>query len=395
MSDLVINEESLDVFLREYFQYYTTLNSDWKKVFIDRVMRFMRAKTFLGREGFVPDNKVKAIVSSSAVQLTLGLEVWDLRYFDTILLFPGDFFNKQTGLNLKGETNLSGFMSLSWKSFIQGYKVTNDNLNLGLHEFTHALRFNGVRGEDTDHFFTEYFPKWFCFARSEFSKLNHNKPSIFRKYGGANINEFLSVSVEHFFESPIQFRNELPLLYSATAIMLNQKTTGDTTNVNIREEELKAQRAPVSFSPLDSNTGFFGTIFSIIGIILTVIAGFTILNTGLFSFPSLFMLGLAGFSFIRGDYKFASAYFSADRLEIRNGFFLFKNRSAYSVGPSQLISVEFFSEEAEYKTLSFTFLDSDHSFYEESVLFRLSSEEKTQLVSVLKSNYVWVKMPNA
>lgn len=391
MADLIINEEQLDGFLKEYFQYYRTLDTSWKKVFVERVIYFISSKTFLGREGFEPDNKVKAIVSASAVQLTLGLDVWDLRYFNTIILFPGDFFNKQTGLNLKGETNLAGFMSLSWKSFIQGYKISNDNLNLGLHEFTHALRFNGVRGEDTDYFFTEYFPKWFCFAKSEFSKLNQNKPSIFRKYGGANINEFLSVSVEHFFESPVQFKNELPLLYSATSIMLNQRTSGDFTSINIRDEELRLQPVPLSFDPVTSDPGFLRSIFSVISLMLFVVSGFTVLNTGLTSFPSLFMLGLSVFTFLRGDYKYASATFTSGGLEIRNGLFLFRNRSSYSIKASELISVEFISGEGDYTTLAFTFLGKDHSFYEESVVFRLTAQERTRLINVLKKNYVWVK----
>jgi MtfA peptidase len=233
--DIPLNSESLDAFLSKYFNYYNTLDKEWRSVFRTRVIGFIHSKWFVPQRGLEIDNRVKAIVSASAVQLTLGLKNWKIDYFDTIVLFPTDFTNIISGLKLKGETNLGGFVSFSWKSFIEGYRIPDDNLNLGLHEFTHALRFNGVRGHDSDEFFNGYFPKWLSHAKAEFNKLKNGSDSIFRKYGGANINEFLSVVVEHFFESPEEFKTELPLLYSATAILLNQKTDGVVTKVDIRK----------------------------------------------------------------------------------------------------------------------------------------------------------------
>ncbi len=391
MNDLLLNEISIDGFLREYFGYYNTLNDEWKKVFVGRVLQFVNSKSFIGKEGFAPDNKVRVIISASAVQLTLGLEVWDLNYFNTILLFPNDFFNKQTRQNLKGETNLAGFMSLSWKSFIDGYKISNDNLNLGLHEFTHALRFNGVKGENTDYFFTEYFPKWFCFARSEFRKLSNNVPSIFRKYGGSNINEFLSVSIEHFFESPEQFQKELPLLYSATAIMLNQKTISNKTTINIRDDEFKDQAQPVLFSEIPLSVNFFKTTPASVGIILFVLTAFTVYSTGLFSFPSLFLMGTLFFNFVLGDYKYVTASVYSNQIEFKNGFLLFKFRKSRSVSPSRLISAEFSSDKTGNDTVAFTFWE-DHYFYEETVNFDISALDKETFISQLKKNYVWVKI---
>ena len=53
MAEILLDEENIDVFLGEYFQYYRTLNNDWKKVFVGRVLRFVDSKSFVGKEGFV------------------------------------------------------------------------------------------------------------------------------------------------------------------------------------------------------------------------------------------------------------------------------------------------------------------------------------------------------
>jgi hypothetical protein len=36
----------------------------------------------------------------------------------------------------------------SWKDFLEGYEYHNDNLNLGLHEFAHAIHFHGLKRTD-------------------------------------------------------------------------------------------------------------------------------------------------------------------------------------------------------------------------------------------------------
>ncbi|MCE3258409.1 MAG: DgsA anti-repressor MtfA, partial [Bacteroidetes bacterium] len=139
-TDIQLNVTELRQFYARYFSYYNTLNAEWQSRFVSRCYQFISLKIITGAEGFKPDNKVRAIIAASAVQLTLGLSLWTLDHFDTIIIHPSDFDNKPSGLKFRGETNLSGYIRLSWKSFIAGYRVGDDNINLGLHEFTHALR---------------------------------------------------------------------------------------------------------------------------------------------------------------------------------------------------------------------------------------------------------------
>lgn len=234
--DIGLNSSELATFFTTYFAYYTTLDTNYKSVFVNRAQQFISEKEISGAGGFVPDNRVKAIIAASAVQLTLGLDTWQMDYFGEIIVHPSDFDSSSGKQKFSGETNLQGFMQFSWKNFIHGYQVEDDNLNLGLHEFTHALRFSAAKGNRQDYFVDYYFNKWLASANEAFYDIKNGRDTIFRKYGGANINEFLSVCVEHYFESPEEIKERYPHLYYATGILLNQYSDGKATKIGVRDE---------------------------------------------------------------------------------------------------------------------------------------------------------------
>lgn len=197
-------------------------------------MHLIKSKIFIGHKNVLVDNRVKAIISATAIQLTLGLKDWELQNFNTILVFPNDFTNEITGLKLKGEIGVAGYVSFNWRVFVDGYKTKDDNLNLGLHEFTHALKLNSAFQDFNDSCFKGYYDKWELVAKDEMARLKSENGGFLRAYGANNIREFLSVVVEHFFESHVEFQQIMPNLYEAPALLLNQKTDGQTTQTGIR-----------------------------------------------------------------------------------------------------------------------------------------------------------------
>jgi len=92
-ADIALNPSELEKFYTTYFRYFTTLDAAYRQVFTERSLQFISEKAITGAGGFVPDNRVKALIAASAVQLTLGLETWKLDYFDEIELHPSDFDN--------------------------------------------------------------------------------------------------------------------------------------------------------------------------------------------------------------------------------------------------------------------------------------------------------------
>lgn len=368
--DIFLSAEHFHRFYGTYFSYYKTLDNQWKKVFVLRCLQFVSEKMITGAEGFKPDNRVKAIIAASAVQLTLGLANWKLEYFDTIIIHPTDFENKPTGLKFKGETNLQGYIRLSWRSFISGYRVGDDNINLGLHEFSHALRFNAFKGVEQDYFVEHYFDRWLAAADEAFEDIRNNRETIFRKYGGTNINEFMSVCIEHFFESPQEIKTAYPILYYCTAILLNQETINSTTRVNIRRELFKDKSAiitPVTeynvTTTLNKTSSFKMMLVTALPLIATVFAG-GIANAG------TFILSLILFLFyLRLDFNYITLKIANDAIYLQKGFFLFRNRVQKRIHLSQLISFKLEEEEKGETDLELIYYNLDNlSFYSETII---------------------------
>jgi Mlc titration factor MtfA (ptsG expression regulator) len=217
-----IDNKTIEVYLEQKFAYYQKLDEVEKARFVKRTKNFIRIKEFHPAGGLVLTEEMIILISASAIQLTFGLTEYLLLHFSRIFVYPKEYYSKYDKLYHKGETNLAGAIVLSWNNFMEGYNKPNDNINLGLHEMAHALRFDKFKSESYDTFFSEYFEKWLIISKDEFLRLKNHNSSFFRNYGGVNVNEFFSVCVEYFFESPREFSEAQPEMYKHLCILLNQ-----------------------------------------------------------------------------------------------------------------------------------------------------------------------------
>ena len=387
-NDITLSLDDLHNFYTGYFAYYATLSNQWQHVFNTRCKKFISKKTIIGAEDFTPNNKVKAIIAACAVQLTLGLESWELEYFETIIIHPSDFDDKPSGLKFKGETNLSGYIQLSWKDFISGYKIDNDNVNLGLHEFTHALRFNAIKYNFQDYFVEHYFNKWQSVALEAYQDIKNDRETIFRKYGGANLNEFLCVCIEHYFESPLEIKKHYPHLYYSTAILLNQQTQNNITQLNIRELLLEENnRLLPGFSDLLIKTAPLKSASFIVALLVVVPLVYTIFATSFFSGASIFLFGLLLAAYLRFDFYFTIIAFDKNFFSVNKGFLFFKNWRRLSIPVSEFVSVRLYSRGDKDNEWEMLFYNSKNaSFYEETIPTNLPVEP--QFISDLNANKV-------
>lgn len=341
------------------------------------------------------------MLAASAVQVTFGLEIWDLSYFNQILVFPSEYKNPFTNKLHKGETNLGGFMCFSWEDFLEGNKNPADKINLGLHEFAHALRFNGIKGDDTDYFFEHYFPKWVSCASKEFVKLRNNVPSIFRKYGGVNINEFFSVTVETFFENSVEFEQHVPELYRQTSILLNQTYSSKTKTweINCRKTLLKESKFSLRRmypNALSYNFKHSSYIVGVAGFLF--VAVFAMLGEG-YKYPSPYICFAIAFLFwILLERSHTEIKFSNNTVIIQKGYALLKNYKTVIIYGDQLISLigsmhnEISKIRREVKTIctcTVTYM-KESEFYEEEIVAEIDRGLFNELVSELKNNNVHV-----
>lgn len=379
--DISINYEQLDVFYNRYFAYYRSLQAYYKKRFVNRCLIFLNQKYIDGINDFEPDNRIKALIAASAVQLTLGLECWEMDYFDLIIVHPQDY-KGNTGLKFSGETNLAGYVKLSWKTFLRGYTFNSDNINLGLHEFSHALHFSGLKGGEQDYFLDNYFNNWLSSAYEAFNDLKLGRLSIFRPYGGTNINEFISVCFEHFFESPQQIKETYPLLYYSTACLLNQLPDATNTQLNVRAVMMdeKSKLLPGLEHYHFSSPVSAAILVAIVPLIYTVLsAGLT--NVISLCFEALFVL-----LYLRYDFSYTQLTINNREFEIKRGCFIFKSRKQQSNPIACLISFRSGSD-TENGNYELIFYDtSDERFYEEDL--NLKQGDSDSLIKALKTNRI-------
>ncbi len=388
--DIRLIESELHTFYTGYFGYYNTLTPFYQKRFVERSLAFIEAKVISGADGFVVNNKVKAIVAASAVQLTLGLETWDYDYFLEIIIHPRIYTNKHTNLQYKGETNLQGYIHFSWLSFISGYKNPYDNINLGIHEFTYALRFNSIRGNAQDYYIKYFFIKWLYSAYTAFNDIRQGKPTIFRQYGGANMNEFISVCFEHYFESPLQIKQHYPHLYYNTAILLNQVNTGNKTLLDIREymfREKNELSIPLENRRLKQNIQSEPSLKLIfISLALLVI---TASKIGFLNGPCLVLLLITMFFYARMEWNYLRLETNLNSIRLTKGFFLFKNRIRKELLLSQLVNVQYVEAGDNVEMIFVYYNFGDKHFYEEA--FECDKQEGSKFLAELKANKIAIQ----
>jgi Mlc titration factor MtfA (ptsG expression regulator) len=214
------SDAELHVWLLHHFAFYHLLHQHEQPVFRARIRNIIENKWFAGREGLEVSNEMMLLITATMAQLTIGIQRFYFPRFDRIVIFPDQFYSRLFEQDVKGLTVFhSGIILVSWKHYEEGYNNPTDKLNLGLHEMAHALYLDYFGHRRMLYGFDD----WSLIALPVFNEMQRNVHHPFlRDYAGANMHEFWAVSVEHFFEAPIEFRDKLPGLYKAMCQILKQ-----------------------------------------------------------------------------------------------------------------------------------------------------------------------------
>lgn len=212
-------------FLNTKFPFYIGLSNKKRVYFEHRTACFLSKYEFVSRENFIITEEVKVYVAATFVMLSFGMREYLCDVFDKIIIYPSVYFSTINKQYHKGEFNPNAkAVVFSWDDFRKGFEVSSDNLNLGIHEFTHVLHYQGLKRSDIGSV---------LFSRS-YAQINENvTDAVFRKqlidsnyfrvYGFTNQFEFLAVILEHYFETPSEFETLFPDLYEKVSLMLNME----------------------------------------------------------------------------------------------------------------------------------------------------------------------------
>jgi Mlc titration factor MtfA (ptsG expression regulator) len=73
-----------------------------------------------------------------------------------------------------------------------------------------------------DREFRENFEAFYKAAEPVYKEMRNGVETVLDKYAATNFQEFWAVSVETFFEKPLQMKTNEPVLYNSLCDLLNQ-----------------------------------------------------------------------------------------------------------------------------------------------------------------------------
>jgi len=184
---------------------------------------FLAEKQFVGCNGLVVTDEIRATIAAQACLLVLGRPGG---YYDellSILVYPSAFWvedevHDDDGIVTRRRRVLSGEawdsrrIILSWEDVAGPDKSPDDGFNLVLHEFAHYLEAEGhglpARGVD----------EWAGDMAEEFNRLldavDRGEETFLDPYATEDEAEFFAVATEEFYERPVELLARHPRLYS-------------------------------------------------------------------------------------------------------------------------------------------------------------------------------------
>lgn len=210
--------------LEEIMTPIGNLNSEQKEKLYKRTAWLKAKKHFVFHGDIVNKEELRLLVSASSALLTLGLRNYKwIKSIRRIVIYPTKYYSKIRRQHHLGEYNAGLKILVFAEDMVQeGFNISNDNKNLAIHEFAHALCFE-TKGKNT------WEARKFQMGLRRIRKL-YNEDSFqeklkasnyFRAYGQTNIFEFVAVIFESYLETPSTFKREFPDLYDLVRKMLN------------------------------------------------------------------------------------------------------------------------------------------------------------------------------
>jgi len=220
LKPLTLREEG---FISYNLPFYKKLSIRQRAKFKLRVLRFRKNKEIIFNGKVEREHEIVLLLSATAAMLSFGLKDHLFASVERIIVYPTHYYSIFTKKNHFGEYNPKlKTLVFSAEQLREGFKIPNDNVNLGAHEFAHALIFNMMRRRSyrARTFMVGMLKIKRLLRNPEFAK-KVNESNYFRSYARTNLQEFFAVAVENYVETPEDFKIEFPELYTVVKKMLN------------------------------------------------------------------------------------------------------------------------------------------------------------------------------
>jgi Mlc titration factor MtfA (ptsG expression regulator) len=219
-----------ETILQREVPFFQTLNESEQDRFREEVHIFLSEKRITGIKTSV-DDTVRVLVAASAIIPIFGFPGWEWDQISEVLLYPTTFNDQyeigrvgnQDVLGMVGDGAMNRMMILSKPDLLQGFRVTQDRKNVGIHEFAHLLdKSDGaVDGIPSLGLSRSAVTPWLKLVHREMEHIQRGHSDI-NPYGMTNEAEFFAVASEYFFENPDKMKRKHPELYAMLERVFHQ-----------------------------------------------------------------------------------------------------------------------------------------------------------------------------
>jgi MtfA peptidase len=221
---VTLRPEQFTPILNGYVSFYLHLNEEGKKMFEDKIQKFLHDVRITGVNTTVEDID-RVLIAAGAVIPVYSFRDWEYANLHEVLLYPGIFNEEfeQEGYyrsisGMVGSGAMQNVMIISKadlrRSFIDNYTTRNT----AIHEFVHLIdKMDGtLDGIPEILLERKYINRW-LHVMNETSQQIKNEETDIDIYATTNQAEFLAVTAEYFFQRPDLLRANHPQLFEMLA----------------------------------------------------------------------------------------------------------------------------------------------------------------------------------
>ena len=205
--------------LNDYVIFYAILHEDGKKIFEERLQKFLSAVKITGANADVEDLD-RILIGAAAIIPVFYIRDWEYVNLREVLVYPGNFntdfeqHGSQRSISgMVGTGALQNVMILSKWELRQGFINGRDNHNTAIHEFVHLIdKMDGtLDGVPELLLERKYIAQWQQLLETTMDKVRQGESDI-DPYAATSPVECFAVIAEYFFEQPEAFRAAHPQL---------------------------------------------------------------------------------------------------------------------------------------------------------------------------------------
>lgn len=218
-----------DFVLRENFPLYSRLPDEDREELKGHIHVFLEEKRFEGCNALEITDEIRVTIAAQACLLLLHRETDYFPEMKSIFIYPTLFYSDvkeedEFGIVSEYEEDRSGEswdygpVVLSWEDALVGATGEEGGYNSVIHEFVHQIDLENGAPDGVPRLANrEQYQSWERVMSESFEKFEHKldagRDTIIDEYGVEGPDEFFAVAVEHFFQTPLELRDEFPRLY--------------------------------------------------------------------------------------------------------------------------------------------------------------------------------------